>query len=563
MFNLFKREITNQDENKPATTKTVRQGKQVATVNSPFSVQTLDLPYNPDDLYQKNGGYDIYYEMLKDDQVKALLETKKNTMVGAGWEILSPTDVEGNEMAEFKEVTDFIKDNFENLYDGTIDEAFFSMLTSMEFGFSLSEQVYKMIDNKIVLSKLVQVPPDTLQFNQDEFGNVTEILQDALIGQKSLPVNKFVHFTWNMRDGNPYGNSDLRPAYIYWFSKMQVIKYRNIFLERHGFPIAVAKYNPNEEGQVQQVQQIVKSIQAATSIAIPESMDLEYKQPKIGSSDPFDTALRYYDKKISTSLLLPDLLGFNDTKEGSLALGRQHFELFISIVNRYKRLFEDVINDQIIKKLVDVNFPGVTKYPKIKFKPVLEQDHTEKINTFVKVVKDTGLVPNEDDFKHIKQVLGFPATEIKIDLEKLSPDKKEKTDEPKTEEVEKDVEKFSDKINTFLAKACDRYIIDLIGGKLREVKDLHYLGSIKTQLYRAFKVIDGDKFIGRKLNESCEEKSFLFAGDLSNSICSELRNINIDEDRISNAKKIENIFKKYSISYTNKIKNFKKGKLND
>ena len=556
-MSFFKREKENQLPVEPKATQKVTLGNQVAVVNSPFNIQTMDLPYNPDELWQKRQGYDIYYEMLKDDQVKAVLETKKNTMIGGGWEIISPTDVEGNEIPEFKEITNFVKNNFENLYDGSIDEAFYSMLTAIEFGFSLSEQIYKMVGENVLLSRLVQVPPDTIEFIQDEFGNITEILQDSLNGKKSLPINKFAHFIWSMRDGNPYGNSDLRPAYIYWFSKLQVIKYRNIFLERHGFPIAVAKYNPNEEGQIQEVQKIVKSIQAAASVAIPESMDLEYKQPKIGSADPFDTALRYFDKKISTSLLLPDLLGFNDTQQGSLALGKQHFELFTSIVNRYRKLLEQVINNEIIKKLVNLNFPGVTKYPRILFKPVLEQDHTDKVNTFIKAVEKAGVVPTEDDVRHIKQVLGFPSGSNSVDLEKISKKEEEPTEEDMDNGVDNpendtiDLSKFSSKINNLLEKSRDQFVLDLIGDKLGEIKSIHYMGHIKAQVYRALATLTANF----ELKVKCEKAAFEFTGNLSSEICKELRNINISNDKMSNIKLIESIFNKYTIDYAEELKN--------
>lgn len=564
MLNFFKRptvgQITKEDPEKKTSREVKRVDKQVATINSPFNVQNIDLPYNPDDLYQKKQGYDIYYEMLKDDQIKALLETKKNTMIGAGWEIVSPTDVEGNEIPEFKEVTNFIKENFEDHYDGSVDEGFYAMLTAMEFGFSLSEQIYKIVDDKVVLSKLSQVPPDTLKFEQDEFGNITAIMQESRTGEKPLPIEKFVLYTWNMRDGNPYGNSDLRPAYIYWFSKLQVIKYRNIFLERHGFPIAVAKYNPNEEGQVTEVQNIVKSIQAATSVAIPESMELEYKQPKIGSADPFDTALRYYDKKISTALLLPDLLGFNDTKEGSLALGKQHFELFVSIVNRYRRIFEEVINEQIIRKLVDFNFPGVKKYPKIVFKPVLEQDHTEKVNTFVKVVEKAGYIPNEDDYKHIKQVLGFPSGDVKkLDLEKmkqteLDKDEEEKDSpvepaEDKDDDKEDDKEKFVNKINHFLDKSRDKYIIGFLSGEHKDYDRIYCLANIKTYVYRALKISNINKYSSSSdLNRYCEEEAYRISGNISKNIIKDIRSCNFESDNGKNIVKINEIFNKYRVN---------------
>ena len=94
--------------------------------------------------------------------------------------------------------------------------------------------------------------------------------------------------------------------------------------------------------------------------------------------------------------------------------------------------------------------------------------------------------------------------------------------------------------------------------KLLEIKDIYYVGNIKTQAFRAFKLLNKNSLLSKfQLNKQCEKLAFSFAGDLSSKIASELRSINIDRDKKENIKKIEEIFNKYIKDYSIELKQTK------
>jgi hypothetical protein len=41
-------------------------------------------PYNPAQLYQKKGNYDLYDKMREDDQIRAVMDFKKSIILGSG-----------------------------------------------------------------------------------------------------------------------------------------------------------------------------------------------------------------------------------------------------------------------------------------------------------------------------------------------------------------------------------------------------------------------------------------------------------------------------------------------
>ena len=64
-----------------------------------------------------------------------------------------------------------------------------------------------------------------------------------------------------------------------------------------------------------------------------------------------------------------------------------------------------------------------------------------------------------------------------------------KYDIPKEEapKVDPNTDKRIYKIDFYLEKAKDKFVLDLIGNKITEIYDIYYLGNIKTQIYKILK----------------------------------------------------------------------------
>lgn len=392
---------------------TTIQSAEKSFYTSPYYSKSYLAPYNPDDIYQKKGSIDIYQEMLNDDQVKAVLYTKKYSIIGSGGEVKpNDEDEQGQEKADYCNycLTDGLT--------GSFSRALWKIISAFEYGYSVTEKLFKKFQNgkyegKIGIYKFKTRPPQTFLLPTDKHGNLVSVTQMTEQGDIPLETKYFVVYTYNMEfDGNYYGTSDLRAAYTPWWSKKFNRRFRNIRNERFGMPLVIGRHpvgaSPDE---VTALFNTVKNLQAKSAATLPEGDTIEFIESKMtqGKSDVFETSISYDDKSIARSMLMPDMLGFSDSKFGSRASSETGFDLFLNILEFIRsEITEEVVDEQILKQLVDLNFPNVTNYPKYKFNPITGEDKQKLLKLFLEAVKEKTVYPTEKDEIHIRQVTDFP-----------------------------------------------------------------------------------------------------------------------------------------------------------
>ena len=199
------------------------------------------MQYNPNSLVRTKG-LKIFDRIRRDEQAKAALLFKKHAVMSSGWEIAPPDGVE----AENHEPTEFIDFQLRNLA-GTLERNVQNIMTALDYGYSITEKIYTEIENgkwagKVGLDCLKTKKPHSFTFKQDEFGNILDIVQTTMDGQKPLPRGKFVLYSYQDDFGNPYGTSDLDAAYRPWWFKDHAYKWLGMYLERFGIPPIFALY---------------------------------------------------------------------------------------------------------------------------------------------------------------------------------------------------------------------------------------------------------------------------------------------------------------------------------
>ena len=65
---------------------------------------SFEKPYNPDDVYRSKGDYTVYESMMKDDQVDAAIQLKKDLVLGSGFEITGSEDVNPEIIEDVKQI---------------------------------------------------------------------------------------------------------------------------------------------------------------------------------------------------------------------------------------------------------------------------------------------------------------------------------------------------------------------------------------------------------------------------------------------------------------------------
>src|SRR3990167_5385839 len=120
-------------------------------------------PWNPDDLVQKHQDYSLYDEMLKDDQVSVCLQIKKDVVLSSGFDFISEND----------DHEDIVKDLHIAICEDpewSFEEMLEEIISAYEFGFSISEKVFKYRDDgKLSLKWIKTRYPGTWLLHTDEY----------------------------------------------------------------------------------------------------------------------------------------------------------------------------------------------------------------------------------------------------------------------------------------------------------------------------------------------------------------------------------------------------------
>lgn len=377
---------------------------------SPYVSDTYISPYNPDDLYQKSWDYSIYEKMGNDDQVNVCLRLKKDLILGDGGMIMA-MDEDQHEIVE-----DLEKCLFED-YEGNFIDDLEEILTSYDFGFSLTEKIFKARSNGFIgLKELKTRHPNSWLIYQDDKGNITKFEQKTTVGDIDVNRNSLIHFVNDKRFQNPYGTSDLRAAYNAWIAKIHVIRYFSIYLEKAASPIPVGKYDKNAPpGFGDTLLNVLKTFQSKTAISVNKEVELEFLEAKT-NGEAYHKAIHLFNMIIGRALFIPDLIGLtgSETGGGALALGKEQMNIFFMHIIRRRNALEETINREIIKPIINYNYGFIKNPPRFKFKPLDDNKAVELAKVWLEAVKGNAFKANEDEVNHFRKLVKFPEGEVEF-----------------------------------------------------------------------------------------------------------------------------------------------------
>ena len=377
--------------------------------------------YNPDDLAGKKG-LDIYRTMQqRDGQIKAVFLLKKHARLSTPWSIRPEDENDKDAINQ----SNFIKHCFSEM-KGNINNSLLKIWNAMRDGYSVAEINYKIIPSgefagMIGIDNIKIRKAKNYMFECDEFGNIKE---NGLVeaGNKHLSINKFILFTYNPNDDDSdsiYGESDFRAAYRYYFSNDIIQRFWNIYLEKFGQPTVIGRY-PTGTPKLKQDEylEILKNIQTNTAITMPVGLEAELLEATRRGDAGYKEAFDCNNNMIARSLLVGSLIMDTGEQQGSYALSKTHFDIFIYVLDYLGLETEDtIIREQIIKRLIDFNFPR-PKYPYFKFESLIKEDQKAKAE-IAKMLVDAGLINQEEEW--VREFLKIPAKEEGIILPEPKP----------------------------------------------------------------------------------------------------------------------------------------------
>lgn len=380
-------------------------------------LSTTPIYHNPSDLIGYKG-LRIFDDMRRDDQIKAALQFKKMAVLSPGWIIKSP---EGK--PDDWEPTAFVRDQL-NSIQGTLRNAILNFLTSLDYGWSLTEQIYEPVKTgkwrgKLGLKKLKVVSPQGIKFATDTHGNITAIKQETPEGDVDLPLWKFVHMANESRFSNPYGHSDLEAAYRPWWAKENAYRFLVILLEKFGIPPIIALYDKDKiQGKaLDNLYDALVNMQDATAGVMPglsegkEVVKLWTPELAKQGASVFPVVMDKFNTDIARALLMPALLGLTpDDSTGSFARSRVMFDVFLMIVEFLQQeVSERAMSEQVIAPLVSYNFGLMPEeYPTFEFLPITDDLRQEVLEAWGDLVEKGVVKTTPDDEAHIRTLVDFP-----------------------------------------------------------------------------------------------------------------------------------------------------------
>jgi SPP1 gp7 family putative phage head morphogenesis protein len=388
---------------------------------------TSTVAINPSVLIQRKS-FRIFDQIRLDEQVKAALTFKKLAVLSTGWLVESPPG-----QPEDWEVTQFVRDALNGM-DGSFKNALRQILVAFDYGFSVTEKIYEKRDgsDKLWIKSLNTVAPHDIRFQTNEFGTLLGIQQTGNkdpvangsqgVAPKTMPLEKFLVFSWDQEFGNWYGRSDLEAAHRAWLMKDQSYIWMGMMLERFGVPPILIHYDSVAlpvESQTK-LAAAFRAFQSGLAALLPrsdkaDSLKVETVEMAGQVSTVFVPSINMNDQHIAKAILLPGLLGLTaDATEGSLARSGTHFNVFLMVCEFARELLaEVVIQEQLIRQLVDLNFVVKDEdYPQFKLLPISDDLHADMLLAWGTLTGQKVVISTPADENHIRKQMKFPDIDI-------------------------------------------------------------------------------------------------------------------------------------------------------
>lgn len=390
---------------------------------------------NPDSLlWNKSKDLRFYDVMMTDDKIKSSIELKKRLALSSKGDVVPASEEQADQ-----DVAEFLRWNFGHMLI-SFEDQLDNYLDAMVFGNKVGELMWMTAD--MMAENGILVPPEYagnwfvgnikhkhsvyFDYKYNVYGQVEGVIVGKNFGVDedvgtSTAMDKFLIFTYPYpKDGNWYGDSDLKEVYPQWYAKFNIFRFRNQYLERYGMPVPEIIYDSakTKAAEKTELKLMLKNFQESMYFLTPGTMNADQSEliakfklnlhevRNARATTQYEEAIDQIDKQIARKLLIPDKLGFSETTTGSYSLGETQLQIFTSVIEDIQKKLENLVNRLIIK-IVDFNFSNVKDYPTYQFQKISKTIKQEML----KILVEKGIVDKRE--KWIRQYVGIPEIDEK------------------------------------------------------------------------------------------------------------------------------------------------------
>ena len=327
---------------------------QIATAQNDITMNYIGKTLlNPDKVLKSEGGWsgvELYEDMLFEARVASEMQKRRLAVIGKEWDIIPASDD-----AQDQKIAEFVEEVFKNF---SHDRSRQALLTGIITGFKPGEIMWEYSEGDIWIKDIKGVSPRRFVFDLD--GNLRLLTYQNMLEGIEIPERKFMVFTNPSNNGSPYGDALGRALYWpIWFKKNGV-KFWAVFLDKFGQPTPWGKYpSGTDEAMQNKLLDSLKAMQTDQAIITPDTMAVELLEAARASSvDSYDRWEKFWNDAITFIIL-----GQSATTEGTpgkLGAETERADVRQEIVKADADLLCECQNEQLIKWLVDYNFPRKT-----------------------------------------------------------------------------------------------------------------------------------------------------------------------------------------------------------
>jgi phage gp29-like protein len=297
-------------------------------------------------LAQKGRDYNVYREVLRDDQCKATFQQRRDAVIACNW------DVEpGGKRAIDKAAAQFIKEQLEAI---DFDRATNGMLHGVWYGHAVAECMWRTGGRYVELDRII-----VRERHRFAYGVDGSLWLNRPTGYAQMPERKF----WTLNTGadhddEPYGLG--LAHYCYWpvFFKRNDIKFWLVFLEKFASPTvkgAAPKAIIDDPVERNKVLAQLRSFAHDTAILVPEGVEVGLLEAARTGVSSYEGLCKAMDAAIAKIVLSQTMTTDNGSSRSQAEV---HEGVRDIVVKSDADLLCGSLNQGPVKWLTEWNFPG-------------------------------------------------------------------------------------------------------------------------------------------------------------------------------------------------------------
>jgi hypothetical protein len=321
--------------------------------------------------------------------------------------------------AVMQEVADFIAGQLFDNNDWSWQQWLREVMLYLAYGHYVFEKIFKIEEGMVGWERFAPRHPSTIEeWNYTPKGRLANIEQlvssEAAPDQtKPIPASKLLIFTNNEEAGNVLGQSVLRPGYKHWRYKDGFYAVQAIAIERQGAGVPYARYPPGTpDPELDKTEEMLQNIQAHEQSYFMYGEDWELGFTSMGAQSVLNPnqAIEHHDAMIPKSVLA-GFMNLPQDGRGSYALSSDQAGFFNFSLQTVANYLGDRFTRDAIKEIVDFNWPGLNKYPRLRADRVGHLGMGQVLEAINTAVKEGTLTPDIDLENRVRDLLNLPAIE--------------------------------------------------------------------------------------------------------------------------------------------------------